>query len=86
MRIAIRNKSFVSIVLLVLLFASCDSNGIFDQYTSLSGNVWNLDEPVEFELKSYPEVPNNLITNPLIMDCNTNLEVDFRGGITQIHA
>lgn len=74
MGIAIRrNSRFVSILAAFLVFTSCDTNGVFDQYTSLSGNVWSLDEPVEFEF----QVNDTLSRNNLFINIRNNNDYGF---------
>lgn len=56
-----------------LVFASCDTNGVFDQYISLSGNVWSLDKPVEFEF----QVNDTLTRNNLFINIRNNNDYGF---------
>lgn len=57
----------------LLLFVSCDSNGVFDQYTSLSGNVWSLDEPVEFEF----QISDTITRNNIFINIRNNNDYGF---------
>ena len=68
-----RNKAFVPFLVAFFLFASCDSNGVFDQYTSLSGNVWSLDEPVEFEF----QINDTITRNNLFINIRNNNDYGF---------
>jgi gliding motility-associated lipoprotein GldH len=68
-----RNNIFVPFLVSIFLFAACDSNGVFDQYTSLSGNVWNLDEPVEFEF----QINDTITRNNLFINIRNNNDYGF---------
>ena len=58
MRIAIKiNKTSITAWVVIFLFISCDSNGVFDQYTSLPSQTWNLKNPVVFEFQIKDTIP-----------------------------
>jgi len=68
-----RNRLFVSFLATILLFVSCDSNGVFDQYTSLSDDVWSLDEPIEFEF----QIKDTIARNNLFINIRNNNDYGF---------
>ena len=64
---------FVPFLATLFLFVSCDTNRVFDEYNSLSGNVWSLDKPVEFEF----QVNDTISANNLFINIRNNNDYGF---------
>lgn len=74
MRIAIKiNKTSVTSWVVFFLFISCDSNGVFDQYTSLPSQTWNLKNPVVFEF----QIKDTIARNNLYINIRNNNDYEF---------
>ena len=57
----------------LLVFASCDSNRVFDQYYAVDNTVWNKDNPINFEF----QVTDTISKNDLYIQIRNNNEYAF---------
>ena len=74
MRIAIKiNKTSITAWVVIFLFISCGSNGVFDQYTSLPSQTWNLKNPVVFEF----QIKDTIARNNLYINIRNNNDYEF---------
>ena len=67
------NRTWVLVLATILLFVSCDANGVFDQYLSLEDNTWNLEKPVEFEF----QVTDTISKNDVFINIRNNKDYGY---------
>ena len=68
-----KNKKLVFFLGALLVFASCDSNRVFDQYHALDNNVWDKDSPINFEF----QITDTISKNNLYINVRNNNEYAF---------
>lgn len=68
-----RVKLLLFFVTLVTFLISCDSSGVFDQYKSLKGSSWSMDEPVVFEF----QIQDTLSKNDLFINIRNNADYSY---------
>jgi len=68
-----KNKNLFLVLVALLVFASCDSNRVFDQYYALDNTVWNKDNPINFEF----QVTDTISKNDLYINIRNNNEYAF---------
>jgi len=74
MEIAIKkSRTLVLVFATFLLFASCDSNGVFDEYRSLENSIWDQERPVEFEF----QIQDTISTNNLYINIRNNEDYGY---------
>jgi gliding motility-associated lipoprotein GldH len=60
-------------MLLTFGFTSCDSKSVFDEYQSVSENIWNLKESFQFEFS----IMDTLSKNNLFINLRNNKEYQY---------
>tara|TARA_R110002073_G_scaffold103234_2_gene233718 strand:+ start:16869 stop:17372 length:504 start_codon:yes stop_codon:yes gene_type:complete len=68
-----KNKKIALVLVALLVFASCDSNRVFDQYYAVDNTVWNKDNPINFEF----QVTDTISKNDLYIQIRNNNEYAF---------
>ena len=69
-----KNRKGLIIVLAgLLLFGSCDSRGIFNQYTSLPDNVWLQNNPIHFGF----QISDTISKNNLYLNIRNNRQYQY---------
>lgn len=59
-----KSKVFFSLVGILFVITSCDSNRVFDEYKTLNDNKWIQEKPVEFNMQIVDTISrNNLFIN-----------------------
>ncbi len=69
----IKKNSIYFLVVLILSFISCNSNSVFEMYTSLPNNIWNQKEPIHFEFA----VTDTISRNNLYINLRNNKEYAY---------
>jgi len=69
----IKINNYFTIVLTLLLLASCDANRIFDEYFSLKSGSWNKETPVNFSF----EIQDTIHRNNLFINLRNNNNYEF---------
>ena len=62
----------ISVLIIIFLFCSCDSNGVFDEYKS-TPNIWHKDQSINFKI----EVPDTINAYNLFINFRNNGEYPF---------
>tara|TARA_B110000003_G_scaffold42848_2_gene40242 strand:- start:52254 stop:52757 length:504 start_codon:yes stop_codon:yes gene_type:complete len=74
MLITIRNSKNLILILGVLFFiTSCDSNRVFDQYSSLDNNNWLQDKSINFDF----QITDTISRNNLYLNIRNNNEYQY---------
>lgn len=69
----INSKKLVVRLLAVLVLVSCDSKGVFDNYTALNNGLWEINTPVTFQFS----VKDTLANKNLFINIRNNSLYEF---------
>jgi len=69
----IKNNKYKSILILILLLASCDSNRVFDEYTSMPDGFWDTKNAVSFNFS----VTDTITKQNLFLNIRNNNSYPF---------
>ncbi|WP_442264728.1 gliding motility lipoprotein GldH [Tenacibaculum sp. ZS6-P6] len=69
----INSKSIVYKLLILLVLASCDSKGIFDNYRTVNKGKWEINTPVSFQFT----VKDTLVNKNLFINIRNNNDYEF---------
>ena len=47
----ISNSIVLKVLALLLILVSCDSKRIFDEYTSIENNKWDINSPISYQFE-----------------------------------
>tara|TARA_B100000787_G_scaffold153966_1_gene128484 strand:+ start:10829 stop:11332 length:504 start_codon:yes stop_codon:yes gene_type:complete len=67
------SKRLILILGVFFVFASCDSNRVFDQYKSLENNSWLQDDPIKFKF----QITDTISRNNLFLNIRNNKEYQY---------
>lgn len=57
-------KHYLSLILLITAFISCDSNRVFEENVEIEQGVWNINNPIHFEVQNLDTISEyNVIIN-----------------------
>ena len=67
------NSKIRLILVLGVLFISCDSNRVFDEYKFITNNSWSQDHPINFEF----EITDTISKNNLFINIRNSNQYQF---------
>ena len=57
-------KHYLLLILLITAFISCDSNRVFEENVEIEQGVWNINNPIHFEVQNLDTISEyNFIIN-----------------------
>jgi gliding motility-associated lipoprotein GldH len=69
----ISNKIVLKLAALLFILVSCDSKGIYDEYTSINGGKWNINDPITYKF----EVKDTLAKRNLFINIRNNNKYEY---------
>lgn len=69
----ISNSIVLKVLALLLILVSCDSKRIFDEYTSIENNKWDINSPVSYQF----EVQDTLAKRNLFINIRNNNDYEY---------
>ena len=67
------NSRIILILVFGVLFISCDSNRVFDEYKSITNNSWSQDHPINFNF----EITDTISKNNLFINIRNSNQYQF---------
>ncbi|CAM1345479.1 gliding motility lipoprotein GldH [Tenacibaculum amylolyticum] len=69
----IQKNSFLGILIMLVVVSSCDSKRVYDEYTSIKGGKWGINNPITYQF----EVTDTLAKRNLFINIRNNNEYPY---------